>query len=75
MTKHAIGQDVIEQKLTFINRLRSEWKAVVSIVKAHEQFKSYSLAKLVGILKSHESEVSKEAKFVMEKTIWPRIAC
>ena len=38
--------------------------AVVSTVKAHKQFKSYSLAKLVGILKSHESEVTKEAKVV-----------
>ena len=37
---------------------------MVSIVKAHEQFKFYSLAKLVGILKSHESVVTKEAKVV-----------
>lgn len=33
-------------------------------MKAHEQFKSYSLAKLVGILKSHESVVSKETNVV-----------
>ena len=38
--------------------------AVFSTVKAHKQFKSYSLAKLVGILKSHESEVMKETKVV-----------
>ena len=38
--------------------------AVISTVKAHEQFKSYSLAKLVGIPKAHEIEVSKEAKVV-----------
>ena len=37
---------------------------VVSNVKAHEQFKSYSLAKLTSILKSHESMVSKEVKVV-----------
>ena len=43
-----------------MNGLRPEWMAVVSTVKAHEQFKSYSLAKLVGILKSHESALSKE---------------
>ena len=36
----------------------------MSTVKAHEQFKSYSLAKLVGILKSHESAVSKETNVV-----------
>ena len=47
-----------------MNSLRSEWMAVMSIVKAHEQFKSYSLAKLVGILKSHESAVSKEMNVV-----------
>ena len=47
-----------------MNSLRPEWMAVVSTVKAQEQFKSYSLAKLVGILKSHESEVTKEAKLV-----------
>ncbi|KAL7596937.1 hypothetical protein Lser_V15G31429 [Lactuca serriola] len=45
-----------------MNGLRSEWKAIVSIVKAHEQFKSYSLVKLVGILRSHEDEVTKEVK-------------
>ena len=36
----------------------------MSTVKPHEQFKSYSLAKLVGILKSHESVVSKEMNVV-----------
>ena len=38
--------------------------AVVSTIKAHEQFKSYSLAKIMGILKSHESDVTKETKVV-----------
>lgn len=32
-------------------------------MKAHGQFKYYSLAKLIGILKSHEIEVLKEAIF------------
>ena len=40
----------------------SEWKAVVSTVKAHEIFKSYWLAKLVGILRSHEDEFTKDVK-------------
>ncbi|XP_052622916.1 uncharacterized protein LOC128128126 [Lactuca sativa] len=52
--------------MTFMNELRLEWMAVVSTVKAHEQFKSYSLAKVVGILKSHESEVTKEEKVVSD---------
>ena len=47
-----------------MNGLRTEWMAVVSTVKAHEQFKAYSLAKLVGILKSHESAVTKETNVV-----------
>ncbi|KAL7604947.1 hypothetical protein Lser_V15G14522 [Lactuca serriola] len=64
MRKHNIGREVIKQKVTFMNGLRSEWIEVVSTVKAHEQFKNYTLAKLVGILKSHENEVTKEEKFV-----------
>ncbi|XP_052623160.1 uncharacterized protein LOC128128385 [Lactuca sativa] len=38
--------------------------AVLSTVKAHKQFKAYSLTKLVGILKSHESAVTKEMNVV-----------
>ena len=64
MIKHGIERKLIEQKVTFMNGLRPEWMAVVSTVKAHEQFKLYSLAKLVGILKSHESVVTKEAKAI-----------
>nr|KAJ0189254.1 hypothetical protein LSAT_V11C800435370 [Lactuca sativa] len=64
MIKHGIERKLIEQKVTFKSGLRPEWIAVVSTVKAHEQFKSYSLAKLMGILKSHESVVTKEAKVV-----------
>ena len=64
MIKHGISREVIEQTVTFMNGLRPEWMAVVSTVKAHEQFKAYSLAKLVGILKSHESIVTKEPNVV-----------
>ena len=38
MLKHNIKYEKIEQKVTFMNELRSEWKAVVSTMKAHEQF-------------------------------------
>ena len=64
MIKHDIERKLIEQKVTFLNGLRSEWRAVVSTVKAHEQFKSYSLAKLVGILKSQEKIVMQEKNVV-----------
>lgn len=48
-----------------MNGLRSEWMVVVSTMKAEEQFKNYLLAKLVGILKSHERKVTKETKVVL----------
>ncbi|KAL7587596.1 hypothetical protein Lser_V15G40912 [Lactuca serriola] len=35
--KYNLERRVIEHKVTFMNGLRSEWKVVVSIVKAHEQ--------------------------------------
>ena len=47
-----------------MNILRSEYNSSISIIKAHEQFKNYSLAQTVGILKSHEDEEMKEAKLV-----------
>ena len=47
-----------------MNGLRSEWKVVVSKVKLHEQFRNYSLTKLVGILRSHEGEVTSEGNVV-----------
>ena len=37
---------------------------MASTVKAHGQFQTYSLAEMVGILKSHESVVTKEEKVV-----------
>lgn len=57
--KNNLKRQHIVQKVTFMNSLISEWKTIVSIVKAHEQFKNYSLEKLVGSLKSHEEEVMK----------------
>ena len=65
MLKNYLKNEIIEQKVTFINGLRSEWKVIVSTVKAHEQFKNYTLAKLVGILRSHKDEVTKGEKLVL----------
>ncbi|XP_052623142.1 uncharacterized protein LOC128128382 [Lactuca sativa] len=64
MMKHGIEIKEIEQKVMFMNGLRPKWMAVVSTIKDHEQFKSYLLAKLMGILKSDESTVTKEVKVV-----------
>ena len=62
--KNKIGRELIEQKITFMDDLKPEWKVVVSTVKAHEQFKIYSLANLVGILRSNKDEVTEEEKIV-----------
>ncbi|KAL7591115.1 uncharacterized protein LOC111887420 [Lactuca sativa] len=64
MIKHGIERKVIEQKVTFMNGLRSEWMVVVSTVKADEQLKAYFLAKLVRILKSYEGTMTKETNVV-----------
>jgi len=59
MLKYNLERKVIEPKLTSVNGLRSEWGSIVNTVKAHEQFKIYSLAKLVGIIRSLEDKVMK----------------
>lgn len=64
MLMYNLQRKVIEEKVTFMNGLRSEWKSIVSTMKALEQFKNYSLMKQVGILKSHEKELMKEVKLV-----------
>lgn len=64
MLMYNLQRKVIEEKVTFMNGLRSEWKPIVSTMKALEQFKNYSLMKQVGILKSHEKELMKEVKLV-----------
>ena len=60
MLKYKLERSSIEQKVTFLNGLKLEWKVMASTVKAHEQFRNYSLAKMVGILRSHEEEVLKD---------------
>lgn len=62
MVKHEIERKVIEQKVTFMNGLRPEWMAVQNILSGKSG--GNSLAKVVGILKSHESAVSKETNVV-----------
>lgn len=41
LLKNNLKHQDIEQKVTFLNSLRSEWKRIMSIAKAHEQFKNY----------------------------------
>ena len=47
MLKYNLQRKVVEEKVTFMNGLRSKWKSIVSPVKAHEQLKNYSLVKPV----------------------------
>ncbi|KAI3496474.1 hypothetical protein L1887_38838 [Cichorium endivia] len=62
LLKYKIARTVIEQKVTFLDGLRPEWKSIVSTIKAHEQFKTCTLVKVMGILKSHEKEITSEPK-------------
>lgn len=64
MLKYGIKRESIEQKVKFMNGLKSERKSIVSTIKAYEQFRNYSLAKMVGILRSHETKVLEEVKYV-----------
>lgn len=47
MMNHELKRTYIEHKVTFLNELKSEWKHILFTIKAHEHFKSYSLAKLM----------------------------
>lgn len=64
MLKYELRRQTIEEKVTFMNSLHSEWKMIMSAVKAHEQFKNYSLAQVIRILKIHEDEVMENAKLI-----------
>lgn len=64
MLKHDLKRKSIEEKVTFLNCLRSESKYIARTVKAHEKFKEYSFSKMVGILKFHETEVLKDVKSI-----------
>lgn len=62
--KYDLDRKPIEKKVTFLQGLRSEWKSIVSTVKDHEKFKSYSLLQVIEILKSHEDEVTEVTKSI-----------
>lgn len=64
MLKTNLKREIIKQKVMFMNELRFEWKVVVCTVKAHEQFRNYTLGKLVGILRSDDDEVTNNAKLI-----------
>jgi len=59
MLKYNLERKVFEQKVKFVNCLNPEGESTVNTVNVHEQFKVYSLAKLVAILRSFEDKITK----------------
>lgn len=57
MLTYNFPRQSIEEKFNLMNSMSSEWKMITSTMKAHGQFKDYSLAQVVGLLKSHEDKV------------------
>lgn len=47
-----------------MNTLWSDWKLIVSTVKEHKQFKNYTLAYGIGILKPHEVKIMEDANLI-----------
>ena len=57
LEKYELGRKPIEQKVTFLQGLKPEWKRISTTVKGHEQFDSYTIYKVYGVLKTHEDDV------------------
>lgn len=62
MIKYDLERSLVEKKVTFLQVLHPDSNVIISNVKIHEQFKSYKLSQVVGILKSHEDEVIEGVK-------------
>ena len=63
LEKYDLARKPIEQKVTFLQGLKPEWKSISTTVKGHEQFESYNIQELFGVLKTHGDDV-----VVIEKT-------
>ena len=57
LEKFDLGRQSIEQKVTFLQGLKVEWKNISTTVKGHEKFDEYSIYELFGLLKTHEDDV------------------
>lgn len=62
LEKYTLGRKLIEQKVTFLQGLKPEWKSISTTVKGHEQFDAYSIYEQYGVLKSHEDDVTEVVK-------------
>ena len=62
LEKYSLGRKPIEQKVTFLQGLKSEWKSISTTVKGHEQFDAYTIYELYGVLKTHEDDVVETVK-------------
>ena len=47
LKKYNLGRKPIEQKVTFLQGLKPEWKNISTTVKGHEQFDAYTIYELV----------------------------
>ena len=62
LEKFELRRMPIEQKVTFLQGLKSEWKNISTTVKGHEQFDGYSIYEVYGVLKTHEDDVVETVK-------------
>ncbi|KAL4590457.1 hypothetical protein LXL04_003387 [Taraxacum kok-saghyz] len=62
LEKYSLERKPIEQKVTFLQGLKSEWKNISTTVKGHEQFAVYTIYELYGVLKTHEDDVVESVK-------------
>ncbi|KAL4580202.1 hypothetical protein LXL04_016386 [Taraxacum kok-saghyz] len=62
LEKFELGRQLIEQKVTFLQGLKTEWKNISTTVKGHEQFDIYSIYEVYGVLKTHEDDIVETVK-------------
>lgn len=64
--KYELEYSLIKKKVTFMQGLCLVWKLILPTVKTDEQLKSYQLSQVVGILISHEDEVTEGAMLTVD---------
>ncbi|KAL4578457.1 hypothetical protein LXL04_014580 [Taraxacum kok-saghyz] len=62
LEKFELRRQPIEQKVAFLQGLKTDWKNISTTVKGHEQFDIYSIYEVYGVLKTHEDDVVETVK-------------
>lgn len=60
-TRYNVVLTTLEFNITFILGLKKEWKNICLMIRAQENFDTYSFSNLNNILKAHEYEVKEIA--------------